>query len=92
MSLIYLAKIQLQMRFLKKKSYYYNKKNAKFEALHPTKLKLTIQDVYAHARNLHVTLYDRIIMKIFDAEAILITLLILKFLHFHIYIYICSEK
>ena len=60
----------------------------KIEALHPKRLKRTIQDVYAHARKLHVTLYGHIIMKIFDAEAIIITLLILNFSHFNIHIFI----
>ena len=60
----------------------------KIEALHPKKFKRTIQDVYAHARNLHVTLYGCIIMKIFDAEAIIITLLILNFSHFNINIFV----
>ena len=49
----------------------------KIEELYHTKLKRTIQDVYAHARNIHVALYGSIIIKIFDAEAIIITFLIL---------------
>ena len=43
----------------------------------------TIQDLYAHVRNLHVVLYGYIIIKIFDTEAITITLLILNLLHFN---------
>ena len=49
------------------------KKIGRIEALHPKKLKPTIQDIYAHARNL----CGRMKMKFFDAEAIIITLLII---------------
>ena len=45
--------------------------------LHYTKIKRKIQDVNANAQNLHVALYFMKI-KIFDAEAIIITLLILS--------------
>ena len=38
------------------------KNYGKIEALHPKKLKRTIQDVYAHARILHVALYGCIII------------------------------
>ena len=57
----------------------------KIEEHHHTKLKRTIQDVYVHAQNLHVTLYDRMEMKLFDGEAMIITLLMLNFSHFNIY-------
>ena len=60
----------------------------KIEAFYPRKIKGTIQDVYAHARNLHVALYGNIIMKIFGADAIIITLLILNFSHFNLYIFV----
>ena len=42
-----------------------------------------------HARNIHVTLqlYGHIKMKFFDAEAIIVTLLTLDFLHFSVYIF-----
>ena len=59
----------------------------KIESPDSEKLKPAIQDVYAHARILHVALYGRIIMKIFDAETIIIILLILNFSHFNIYIF-----
>ena len=49
------------------------------------KLKLIIQDVYAHARNLHVALYGRMRLKFHDAKAIIIILLILNLSHFNIY-------
>ena len=47
--------------------------NHKIKELHHTKLKRIIQDVYAHARNLHAAQYDRVKAKFFDAEAIIIT-------------------
>ena len=66
-------------------------KNCNTEALHPKKLKRTSEDIYAHARNIHVELYDHI-LKIFDVEAIIITLLILDFLYFIIYIFVQKNK
>ena len=60
----------------------------KTEDFRPMKIKRTIQDVYdEHTRNLHVALWLYRI-KIFDAEAIKITLLILNFSDFNIYIFV----
>ena len=53
------------------------------------KLKGTIQDIYAHARNLHVAQYGcKKQKKKIDAEAIIITLLILNFSHFDTYFFL----
>ena len=55
---------------------------------HHKKFKWTIQNVYAHARNLHVALYSGMRIKFFDAEEIIITLLILQLSHFNGYIFV----
>ena len=46
----------------------------------------------AHEHYLHVTLYGSMKFKFHDAEAIIITLLILNFSHFKIYIFVHLSK